>query len=724
MQGQRSTVESFPETFELDHGSSSSGTGVDQQLSWNTMLNPIESRIPDCLLSPHDTSFTFPTAVGHDGRSLSGWCLGEGSSSENTGNQIVHDEAKVEHAWPPSLNGCAGSGPRLEERQYESSNILSLENVNLNLSSNQVTNGPLFLQNLSSAIPQNMNLDEGYSGNNGARVMEAGVCSRLRKPGGPENEHILYSGNSSGSSSGAGYLAEESDGRPGSSLDGRRLACKRKALEGVSGQLSLGGSPSCFQRAENSASQSVPTSYNVACSSSFTTSSENPPQQPNPRLGVDISLGSSSHPAFSAVGSTESSQRNFRMRINPAHLDSPPSNISSIRNISRPSHTSPYQSSRLLSFNHSLELRPTTGSNSTPSPSHAIQNPGMSRNVHPATRYGASNSRAGSSSSSPSIPGERSASREESNIRNIPWSISEHPMFIPSAETRNLFQDPTNWSLANGNTRIPRTVASTSRVGSSSGVHPSAAPTWLPLQNPPAQPSRRLSEAVRRPLFPSPGSDAGGQGHNVHSLHSGVPSSAQEIVHPSGAGHLGHHQPYHRSALRMDRQGDGVVGVPLSARGLAVREGRSRLVSEIRSALDFMRRGGGGEGVRFEDVFVLDQSIFYGMSDLHDRHRDMRLDVDNMSYEELLALEDRIGNVSTGLSEETITKCLKQRKYMSFTIGVASEIEPCCVCQEEYIDGDDLGRLDCGHDFHSECIKQWLTHKNLCPICKTTALVT
>ncbi|XP_020249954.1 probable E3 ubiquitin-protein ligase RHG1A [Asparagus officinalis] len=29
---------------------------------------------------------------------------------------------------------------------------------------------------------------------------------------------------------------------------------------------------------------------------------------------------------------------------------------------------------------------------------------------------------------------------------------------------------------------------------------------------------------------------------------------------------------------------------------------------------------------------------------LYDRHRDMRLDVDNMSYEELLALTERIGN--------------------------------------------------------------------------------
>lgn len=47
-----------------------------------------------------------------------------------------------------------------------------------------------------------------------------------------------------------------------------------------------------------------------------------------------------------------------------------------------------------------------------------------------------------------------------------------------------------------------------------------------------------------------------------------------------------------------------------------------------------------------------------------------------------------------------------------------------CYMQEEYNDGEDLGMLECGHDFHSDCIKQWLKHKNLCPICKTTALAT
>jgi hypothetical protein len=34
-----------------------------------------------------------------------------------------------------------------------------------------------------------------------------------------------------------------------------------------------------------------------------------------------------------------------------------------------------------------------------------------------------------------------------------------------------------------------------------------------------------------------------------------------------------------------------------------------------------------------QDVMILDQSVFFGVADVHDRHRDMRLDVDHMSYE-------------------------------------------------------------------------------------------
>lgn len=52
-----------------------------------------------------------------------------------------------------------------------------------------------------------------------------------------------------------------------------------------------------------------------------------------------------------------------------------------------------------------------------------------------------------------------------------------------------------------------------------------------------------------------------------------------------------------------------------------------------------------------------------------------------LGFQELLALEERIGNVSTGLSGDTILNRLKQRKYFSIAMSAHLEVEPCCVCQ-------------------------------------------
>lgn len=44
------------------------------------------------------------------------------------------------------------------------------------------------------------------------------------------------------------------------------------------------------------------------------------------------------------------------------------------------------------------------------------------------------------------------------------------------------------------------------------------------------------------------------------------------------------------------------------------------------------------------------------------------------------------------------------------------------IMQEEYTDGDELAKLECRHEFHFTCIKEWLFQKNECPICKRTAI--
>lgn len=88
--------------------------------------------------------------------------------------------------------------------------------------------------------------------------------------------------------------------------------------------------------------------------------------------------------------------------------------------------------------------------------------------------------------------------------------------------------------------------------------------------------------------------------------------------------------------------------------------------------------------------------------------------VDNMSYEELLDLEERMGKVSKGLSEEKIQK-LKKEKYVKDKFSE----DKCIICQYEYKVNEQLIILPCNHNFHLECIIEWLKKEKTCPFCKS-----
>jgi E3 ubiquitin-protein ligase RNF38/44 len=68
-----------------------------------------------------------------------------------------------------------------------------------------------------------------------------------------------------------------------------------------------------------------------------------------------------------------------------------------------------------------------------------------------------------------------------------------------------------------------------------------------------------------------------------------------------------------------------------------------------------------------------------------DEHRDMRLDVDSMTYEELVALEERIGNVNSGFTESYIEENLKSSSYVPDADCMPDqssvEKDACIICQ-------------------------------------------
>ncbi|GLJ30941.1 hypothetical protein SUGI_0616660 [Cryptomeria japonica] len=125
-----------------------------------------------------------------------------------------------------------------------------------------------------------------------------------------------------------------------------------------------------------------------------------------------------------------------------------------------------------------------------------------------------------------------------------------------------------------------------------------------------------------------------------------------------------------------------------------------------------------------QQLLMLETTLLLGGLDMYDQHRDLRLDVDNMSYEDLLELGERIGYVNTGLSEETIIKCIKKKHCIleSKSSRLTESDRKCSICQEEYEIADEIGKLHCGHAYHVGCIKKWLLQKNVCPVCKASAL--
>ncbi|KAK8926116.1 hypothetical protein KSP39_PZI018215 [Platanthera zijinensis] len=650
----------------------------------NILLNSVEApTLAEYLLSPDDTEMDYLNMASQDANGLDIWNSHDPTSSAYRSNQVNHDVTKMNHGWNTSLSINSVGEARMEERQCERNNIVSLESGDFNLNNTPSDDGHSFRQNLDSNHVNNRADNNVHAGPN-SEFAEVSLCPFM--PEFFEPEHVTYS-NSHGTSSNAAPQVSENDNRARSSFDGQLAACKRKNIEQVIG--------------ESSTSRNISTDLSIPSSSrylpaSFLEDNQSPSFSPVHR-GLCPEWNSTS----SLSGNAETLPRNVRARLNPARLHDtslfqPHSSnrLSGIWSTGEPS-------SILNPFNHLPEQ---------------IQPQGLYPVLPPNINHSLSSSRTGSSASP--VYGQRrsTASPEQTNIRSLPRiGIVDQPAFFLSTTTvSQLVQDPPSWNQSNSSSSVAG-----NRASSSSGVIPSPGPIRIPSEMVPPQYHRNMSDILRTSLLQPGGSESWPQSSNSSSRQSGRPAAALELGQSSRIVLQGHSPLYPRAAVPVDRQRDGVSGLNFPARS---REGRNRMISEIRNALDLMRRG---VNLRFEDVFMFDQSAFYGRADLYDRHRDMRLDVDNMSYEELLALEERIGYVNTGLSEETILKRLRQRKYSLCDLVVASaEQEPCCICREDYKEGEEIVTLDCKHDFHTLCIKEWLMNKNLCPICKTTALVT
>ncbi|ESW18484.1 hypothetical protein PHAVU_006G045000 [Phaseolus vulgaris] len=100
-----------------------------------------------------------------------------------------------------------------------------------------------------------------------------------------------------------------------------------------------------------------------------------------------------------------------------------------------------------------------------------------------------------------------------------------------------------------------------------------------------------------------------------------------------------------------------------------------------------------------------------GHSNFHARRGNMHRgqQIDNVSSEEIIA-------------RQMLTKTYLLPNNLEGSTSDEQEIDLCIICQDEYKNKEEIGILQCGHEYHADCVRRWLQEKNVCPLCKSKAL--
>ncbi|CAL5035428.1 unnamed protein product [Urochloa decumbens] len=705
MQHNRITMLSSSETCQL--GSSSSNPAIDQQnLLPNNSAADEQILLPDALesesyphylLNSHEVDMPSGSLIGQQNTSLSLW---ESAGSSSMGCLVDHGnffQAKREHL-APSLS--IGGPLSIDRRRHEASSSLHSHNLNIDLNVNQAD--------------QFGSDDVDHVHSNG----QARTTTVPAHRGSSITECSLHHGVSSdaiGSSSRNADRFEGASGQEVHLLDSHHPTFKRKYIDGCQAESSANGS-SRNRHQNNNTLLPPPTT----CDSSTMPTATNfsvpypPVEQQNQSTNIDSSSTLTDHYSLFSDPHENEFVRSTRMRISPSDFDQSLPNLLPEGSF-RCSAYQPTESSfipvqpRQISSSTSSHTRPHV-----PAVTQFSQNLHRPSNASFGSRIGSSSSSAGTGSSSRSAI-QISASQDPST--SLIGSDYPEPLLLGSSLFNADSTDFLSASERRGNQQ---------NSGSSSGSMLRAPANVGSQQAPPgfnaSLPStslRGLADISRRSLISAGVSHS--RSSSITLQHHGTSSTSHEVRgHQPGSSSRAHYLRAGHPSI--DRQNSGYLDLQSFMQTIAASREGGRPISELRNVFDQIRQG---RNARLEDLLLIDRSFIMRRANLIDRHREMRLDVDNMSYEELLALGERIGNVNTGLSEEKIMSTLKQWKY---AIGALEDpptsVEPCCICQEDYVEAEDLGTLDCGHDFDTACIKQWLVIKNLCPICKKTALGT
>ncbi|XLR22217.1 hypothetical protein S83_050117 [Arachis hypogaea] len=311
------------------------------------------------------------------------------------------------------------------------------------------------------------------------------------------------------------------------------------------------------------------------------------------------------------------------------------------------------------------------------------------------------------------------SSSSSSTPSPLPWSTVIRPRAIPVSLThrvggsnRESNNTRNNYPFSSPAGRGTITVTQNRGNSSSSSLFPGGSPS-----------TRLLESLVQNAGTPSSGSGAG-QNNTAGTTVGAVPA-VQQLSNVARA--WIRRLNAHDEALTRTSQSSTRDNTPhraLRASPIAeiynlptyFADDSRRLRQEIRTAIDHLRNGG---SVRLEELLILDYSIVLNLLDNIEEEED-DADMPQQFYE-YLGDGQRVTNPDLGLTETEVAVCIGREIFRTVG-GQPQNIDACGICQEDYVHGEELGRLDCAHRYHLSCIRQWLLIKNRCPICKKMAL--
>jgi hypothetical protein len=89
---------------------------------------------------------------------------------------------------------------------------------------------------------------------------------------------------------------------------------------------------------------------------------------------------------------------------------------------------------------------------------------------------------------------------------------------------------------------------------------------------------------------------------------------------------------------------------------------------------------------------------------------------DNLSYETLLELSERLGDVkSRGLTADDVRQL---PLYRADGGSGRQRLTTCVICLDQVDRGQLVRALPCCHEFHAKCVDRWLTMNCTCPVCR------